>query len=224
MDFHGYQAETLYEMTEAEEDWKSYYVLWAMAAGKTALIHAYLTWAFEHNKHEHVVIMTPFQSTRDGFDTSLLTTNRRTINIGSLTYEIPKDLVQALHSDTISGLRSYLEIPNPKYAVVICDATARSFVTTNTGWNDRVLVIGDECHGHGAPAMRNWVQAMLSRGAKIICMTATPYRHDGKPVLPPEGIGRVLLGPVRTYAEQVRDGLAPNITLLAVPVHCENKR
>jgi hypothetical protein len=193
-----------------------------MAAGKTAFCHAYLKWAFECDVYDHAVILTPYKTTRDGFVTRKLDDERRILYVSDLKYDVRKDLVRPLESDSIAELREYLRTPKPGYAVVICDATARAFVQTGADQNERLIVIGDECHGHQAPAMRSWVNAIRSRGAKTISLTATPYRHDNVPVLPPPGTKGVRLGPVRTYTEQVRDGLAPDITLKCIPVACAN--
>ena len=104
---------------------------------------------------------------------------------------VPKDwhhevLPNPLSIEKTSELRNQSHLQTAKIVI----ANAQKFLAAN--WEDHLddnlfrLVIVDEAHHHPAPIWRRIVNKFRSPDCPVFFFTATPYRTDGKDILPLE--------------------------------------
>ncbi len=99
----------------------------------------------------------------------------------------PDSLFQAArrHSNrSIRGIKSYLEQPQP-FALVTTHSALSQFHHLPDDCSAMLLVL-DEAHHGPAKRLGEFIRKWLERNGRLLLATATPYRSDGKEVLPPK--------------------------------------
>jgi hypothetical protein len=193
---HAYQQRDLDDLLEAAKSHRRLAVVHATGAGKT-LVSTLFVQNTLGSLFTHVISATPMDSIRVGFE-------RAMYDIGARTGSSWNELVHYLQADSLANV-SY----------ICCHASInrqdsiyqlRQLLDSRPDFLNGKLLIVDEAQHAGADGLSEFVELWYQGGGHILYLTATPYRSDGRTVIP-EGTFTVY----RTMCQQMRNGFAPRI-------------
>jgi hypothetical protein len=151
----------------------------------------------------HVIIAAPMEHIEAGFTSR----DFDAVDVGGEVVETPARLIRGARASSKGSrvaIAEYLSRPAGHALATTHQAIGSIDLATLPDQLDGKVLMIDEAHHAGADALGRVASGWRARGGHLLFATATPYRHDGRPVATEEM--QVIR---RSLAEQMEEGYAP---------------